>query len=101
MVEASERVALVTGASSGIGKATAIAFSAKGIKVVLAARRQKEITALANELETRGGNVTTIKTDVSNKNDVERMVDHVIKTLFAIDISSNIGQVEKIKQHEK
>ena len=73
-------MALVTGASSGIGKATAIAFSAKGINVVIAARRQKEITALANDLETRGGNATTIKTDVSNKNDVERMVDHALKT---------------------
>ena len=80
MPDESKRVALVTGASSGIGKATAIAFSAKGINVVIAARRQKEITALANDLETRGGNATTIKTDVSNKNDVERMVDHALKT---------------------
>ena len=94
MVEASERVALVTGASSGIGKATAIAFSAKGIKVVLAARRQKEITTLANELETRGGNVTTIKTDVSNKNDVERMVDHVIKTYGRLDYAVNSAGTE-------
>lgn len=94
MVEASERVALVTGASSGIGKATAIAFSAKGIKVVLAARRQKEITALANELETRGGNATTIKTDVSNKNDVERMVDHVIKTYGRLDYAVNSAGTE-------
>ncbi len=53
MPEESKRVALVTGVSSGIRKATAIAFSAKGINVVLAARRQKEITALANDLETR------------------------------------------------
>ncbi len=67
MAFASERVALVTGASSGIGKATAIAFSRKGINVVLAARRQEEITALANDLQALGGKATTIKTDISNK----------------------------------
>ncbi len=94
MAFASERVALVTGASSGIGKATAIAFSRKGINVVLAARRQEEITALANDLQALGGKATTIKTDISNENNVERMVDHAIKTYGRLDFAVNNAGIE-------
>ncbi len=49
------KVALITGASSGIGRATAELFAARGASVVLAARRKPELATLANEIEHRGG----------------------------------------------
>ncbi len=55
MTDMSNKVALVTGASSGIGKATALAFAAKDAKVALAARREDELAALVAEIESRGG----------------------------------------------
>ena len=60
-----EKVALITGASSGIGRATALAFAAKGASVVLAARRQEELDSLVAKIEAAGGKATAITTDVS------------------------------------
>jgi NADP-dependent 3-hydroxy acid dehydrogenase YdfG len=69
-----DRVALITGASSGIGRAAAELFSAKGARVVLAARRKDELMQLSSEIEARGGRASFIVTDVALASDVERMV---------------------------
>lgn len=89
-----DKVALITGASSGIGRATAEAFAAKGAKVVVAARRQDELESLVNEIETRGGNATAIATDVSKAEDVERMVAHSIDTFGRLDYAVNNAGIE-------
>jgi NAD(P)-dependent dehydrogenase (short-subunit alcohol dehydrogenase family) len=89
-----DRVALITGASSGIGRATAEAFAAKGARVVLAARRQDELASLVTEIETRGGQATAIKTDVSAAQDVEQMVAHAIKTFGRLDYAVNNAGIE-------
>ena len=84
-----DKVALITGASSGIGRATAQAFAAKGASVVLAARRQEELDSLVAEIEAAGGRATAIKTDVSKAEEVERMVAHAIDTFGRLDYAVN------------
>jgi NAD(P)-dependent dehydrogenase (short-subunit alcohol dehydrogenase family) len=88
------RVALITGASSGIGRATAEAFAAKGAKVVLAARRQDELASLVTEINARGGAASAVTTDVSKAGDVERMVAHAVKVFGRLDCAVNNAGIE-------
>src|ERR1035438_7368344 len=76
MSDMNGKVALITGASSGIGRATAEAFAARGAEVVLAARRESELATLTSEIESRGGKASFVVTDVAIAKDVERMVAH-------------------------
>jgi len=94
MSDMNDKVALITGASSGIGRATAEAFAVRGAKVVLAARREDELAALAREIEARGGRATFVVTDVAIAKDVERMVAHTIKTLGRLDYAVNSAGIE-------
>jgi NAD(P)-dependent dehydrogenase (short-subunit alcohol dehydrogenase family) len=88
------KVALITGASSGIGWETAKAFAAKGASVVLAARREEELSALASEIEGKGGKASVVTTDVSVAQDVERMVAHTIETFGRLDYAVNNAGIE-------
>jgi NAD(P)-dependent dehydrogenase (short-subunit alcohol dehydrogenase family) len=94
MGDKQDRVALITGASSGIGRATAEAFAAKGATVVLAARREDELAALTNEIKAQGGKASFVTTDVSVAHDVERMVDHTIETFGRLDYAVNNAGIE-------
>ena len=73
-----DRVAVVTGASSGIGEATARALSERGASVVLAARNTEKLDALERELSAVGGRVVTVETDVSDAASVEAMVETAV-----------------------
>jgi NAD(P)-dependent dehydrogenase (short-subunit alcohol dehydrogenase family) len=94
MSDMRNKVALITGASSGIGRATAEAFAARGAKVVLAARREPELETLAKEIVSRGGEATYIVTDVAVANEVERMVAHAIETFGRLDYAVNNAGIE-------
>lgn len=94
MSELSGKVALITGASSGIGRATALLFARSGAKVSLAARREEELAKLAGEIEELGGEATYLKTDVSVAGDVRRIVDRTVDQFGRLDFGINNAGVE-------
>ena len=94
MSDMTDKVALITGASSGIGWATAQAFASRGAKVVLAARREHELAALVAEIQAKGGHATAIATDVAIAADLERMVEHALHTFGRLDYAVNNAGTE-------
>lgn len=94
MSEVKEKVVLITGASSGIGRATAEAFAAKGAHVVVAARRKEELESLVVSIEAKGGKASAIKTDVSIAKSVEQMVAHTIEVYGRLDYAINNAGIE-------
>ncbi len=88
------KVALITGASSGIGRATAEAFAEKGAKVVVSARRKEELDSLVASIEAKGGKASAIKTDVSDAKSVEQMVAHTLKVFGRLDFAINNAGIE-------
>jgi NAD(P)-dependent dehydrogenase (short-subunit alcohol dehydrogenase family) len=94
MSDMSGKVALVTGASSGIGRSTALTFAARGARVALAARREDDLSALAAEIAAEGGKATFVRTDVSVAEDVKRMVEHTIEAFGRLDFAINNAGIE-------
>ena len=83
------KVAIVTGASSGIGYATAVALSKAGAKVAAGARRTDRLRLLETELSGSGGEVMTKSLDVTNRQDCQSFVDSVFQKWGSIDILVN------------
>lgn len=94
MSNMNEKVVLITGASSGIGRATAEAFAAKGANVVVAARRKEALDTLVTSIEASGGKASAIKTDVSSAESVEQMVAHTIEVFGRLDYAINNAGIE-------
>jgi NAD(P)-dependent dehydrogenase (short-subunit alcohol dehydrogenase family) len=84
-----DQTIVVTGASSGIGRATAIAFGAAGARVGLVARRRTELEAVATEIGTAGGRALVVPTDVTNRDAVSRAFDAVAAAFGPIDVVVN------------
>ena len=84
-----DKVAIVTGASSGIGYATALTLSKSGVKVAIGARRTDRLLELENEIRQNGGEVFSQKLDVTKKSDCNSFVDATIKKWGGVDILVN------------
>jgi NAD(P)-dependent dehydrogenase (short-subunit alcohol dehydrogenase family) len=83
------KVAIVTGASSGIGRATALLFAAEGAKVVVAARRANELEALVAEIGTQGGKAISLAGDVTSEAYAEALVALALKEFGRLDVAFN------------
>jgi len=88
-MELQGKVALVTGASSGIGEAVAKALAAKGVAVGVAARRSEKLEALAATIREAGGRGMPITMDVTNRTSVQQGVEQLIAAFGKIDILIN------------
>ena len=83
------KVVVITGASSGLGEATARLLSAQGASVVLGARRVDRLQSLADELTASGGKTLAVTTDVIHCEQVKRLVDAAVQTYGRIDVMIN------------
>src|SRR5271170_6795731 len=79
------KVAVVTGGTSGIGKAAALALAKAGANVVVAGRRENEGQAVVKAIEKGGGKALFVKTDVSREADVKALVDKTVAAFGRLD----------------
>ena len=88
-LELNQRVALVTGASLGIGKAIAAKLAQEGASVVLTARGEERLNQVVSEIQAAGGKAIGIAADVSKKEDCERLIEFTVEKFGKIDILIN------------
>jgi len=98
-----EKVALITGAASGIGRASALAFARAGVSIVIGDIRERPVgkgTATADIIRQRGGKALFVETDVAQKSQVEALVARAIQEVGRIDILVNnagVGHVSSVE----
>ena len=83
------KIVVITGASSGLGEATARLLSAQGATVVLGARRADRLKALANELTRAGGRALALATDVTDRDQVKNLADTAAEKFGCLDVMIN------------
>jgi NAD(P)-dependent dehydrogenase (short-subunit alcohol dehydrogenase family) len=83
------KIAIVTGGNSGIGRATALLFCREGAKVVIAGRREAENKKVVEEISAQGGEIMAVRADVSTKEDCRKVVDETIGKYGRIDVLVN------------
>lgn len=84
-----DKTVVITGASSGIGKACAYVFSQMGARVVLAARNEEKLQQVVQDLEAQQRQVLAVKTDVAEESDCRRLIDKTIEHFGRIDVLIN------------
>lgn len=90
------KVALITGASSGIGRAAAVVLAQRGAKIVAAARRQSELDEVVAEITAQGGIAAAIVVDVTREADIIAMVQFAVDTYGKLDIAFNNAGTEGV-----
>ena len=94
LAELHNKVAIVTGATSGIGRDAAILFSKAGAKVVVAGRREKEGREVTEAIEASGGEALFAKTDVAKTADVQALVQKTVERFGRLDVAFNNAGIE-------
>ena len=89
-----KRVVLITGALTGIGRATALAFAREGYRVVISGRRQEQGIAFAQELHAMGTEAEFIKADVRQEADIKQLVEQTIARFGRLDVAVNNAGTE-------
>lgn len=92
----SEKVVVITGGSSGIGRACALAFAAAGARVALGARRETEGQETARMIERQGGEACFVQTDVSQPKQVQRLIDTAAARWGRLDFAVNNAGIEGV-----
>lgn len=93
MDEMKNQVALITGASSGIGKACAFKFASEGARVALVARNADKLNEVVSAIQAQGGAAHAISADVTKESDIERVVRETIAAFGAIDVLVNAAGI--------
>lgn len=100
------KVVIITGASSGIGKATAMKLAREGASVVLCARSEDELKQLKDKIENDGGTALVVKTDVTKPADFQNAVSKTLENYGTVDVLINnaglmpLSYIEKLKTDE-
>ena len=89
MFELKDKIALVTGAGSGMGKTHALALASQGAKVVVTGPDESRCSPVVEEIKSKGGEAICLKLDVLNKAEVDQVFDEVIKQFGRLDILVN------------
>src|SRR5690625_708216 len=93
-----DKVAIVTGAASGMGKEIALRFAEEGAKVVAADLNLEGVEAVVKEIEEKEGTATAIAVNVSKREDVEGMIDTAVETYGTLDVLvNNAGIMDKME----
>jgi len=90
----SKPVVLITGALTGIGRATAIAFANEGARLVVSGRREDEGNALAVKLRGLGAEAEFIRADIRHEEDIRRLVDQAVARFGRLDVAVNNAGTE-------
>lgn len=93
MDEMKDKVALITGASSGIGRATALKFASEGAKVAVVARGGDKLAEVVKTIEANGGEAKAIAADVTREADIERVVRETVQAFGGIDVVVNAAGI--------
>src|SRR6476660_4292668 len=91
-----QKVAIITGGSSGIGRATAITLAKDGVKVTVAARRAKEGEETVQLVKEAGGEGIFVRTDVTKEDDVKSLVEDTVKVYGRLDYAFNNAGIEEM-----
>ena len=96
-----EKVVVITGASSGIGEATALMLASKGAKVVLGARRKDRLEALVNRIKEAGGAADYLVTDIKQRNDLIKLVGLACATYGRLDVIVNNAGISHLSRMDE
>ncbi len=94
MKQFTDKVALVTGGTSGIGKATAIAFAKEGAKVVISGRREEEGKETVKAIAQAGGIAKFVRSDVSKESDIKKLIDETVASFDRLDLAFNNAGID-------